>query len=1019
MADSSSSSQHQSQHIGYRIFIHRLNLDGYSVPAPYGSTIPLSSVMKMDFADHNYPEISDWFNKQENFQELLRTLKQAVDEGLAKGPAFISKGSGLLKTIDISPLVTSYAVELHVDSENSATINMVDMAFQDSSRNHIKNWAAQVPQTSDGSSSAFDVSSADILSSLTGLSIREFDLVRIMAYSAFSKDSAGIPNENRIDLASRLEWFSNSDTTLDPYYAMTPQFTGVVSSVTRTAALGGTPSIAIHCLGMSRIFTQSVVVADQAIANVFSGPAGAPELGEALGHMNTLGNVFQGKTSESAFQKLISDYLHPKYVKENVGAEEPTVVLGIPTIEQSYWDDLMANKVVTKPAGTLSLIPFMPLAVLYHILKSLRAEPIVVMDDYLDKKTNFAGDSPERTPSSYSDNLSPYLTMVKTAYQIYDASYMSPQDVFGEIRSQTYYEIFEDRTGAMHMRLPRYNSRLVKQVCNPDNTISAAWSKDDSANFNVTLSQNMMAYVGKIQGIAGNPYLDRLSIIKSGFRVPAIVENPNAVNIDFSKALGRFMRDYNASKNSRKAVVKRLLDLSANVGQQVIFELGPTDKISSGDLTLISGEDDLFVGYITSMSESVSVSGQNEQTLNLSFVRPVHGIGTQPIVDELAYGIYELASLIAVNSKNDQSAIVSQMSDIVVAYESGSNLSSSSKYVGVTKVSAGKSGWYYITARDVADPITLAKKSHAVPLDPINASLSPGKKTKTSPSEIRARIRGLNRQASERAMFLARNVKKSEVYSSVLKSMGEYPVLGHVAKAGLVTGSGASFPSKPEDILFAGNMFRDYVKKAVGGAFSSVSSLGQFAQAHETVLGALALLSSVPGLGGAAESIVNPSNNGSVAPVVLDFGKNDPLSPRTIKVDNGSLGISPLTIIKEGLIQIEADQQDDTIAVYKAKIDPGQAPGHDYDSVDVNDVVGVFDDIKDMLSSLIEQNNKKAAQEDETMQSILIEIKNLSAKLGNPSTTATTKGDNVAGYSVNSSTTTANTTMLPSQGLGG
>lgn len=572
------------------------------------------------------------------------------------------------------------------------------------------------------------------------------------------------------------------------------------------------------------------------------------------------------------------------------------------------------------------------------------------------------------------------------------------------------------------MRLPRYNSRLIKQVCNTDSTISVAWTKDDSANFNMTLSQNMMAYVGKVPGIAGNPYLDRLSIIKSGFRAPAIVENPNAVNADFSRTLSRFLRDYNASKNSRKAVIKRLLDLSASVGQQVIFEIGPTDKVSSGDLTLITGEDDLFVGYITSISESISVSGANEQTLSLSFVRPIHGIGVQPVADELAYGIYDLARLIAVKSTDDQSGIVSKMSDIVLGYESGENLSSSAPYIGIANVSAGKNGWYYGTFRDVADPITLAAKSHSVPLDPINASLDQGKKKKTTPAQIRERIKGLKRQADNRAIELAQGVKKSEVYSSVLKSMGEFPFLGHVGNSGDLFGKGKSFPEKPDDILYAGNLFRDYVNKAVGGAFSSVSSIGQLAQSNtffgQTVLGALALASSLPGLGGAAESVVNPANNGSLAPVVLDFGVNDEKSPRTIIVNNGSLGISPLTIIKEGLPYLGADSQDDTLAAYKAKIDPGQPSEYKYDQTDVEDVVSVFDDIELMLKFLVAANNKEAAEKDERMQGILTEIKNLSTKIGNPATTATVKNDSVPGYSVQSSTTTATTTVVPFNPVG-
>jgi len=424
----------------------------------------------------------------------------------------------------------------------------------------------------------------------------------------------------------------------------------------------------------------------------------------------------------------------------------------------------------------------------------------------------------KRDSGSYATFLTPYLTMLRDSYSIFDASYMSPANVFQEIRQKTFYEIFEDRAGTMHMRFPRYNSRVVRHRCVPENTISASWVKDDSAVFNVTLSQNMMAYYGKMEGIAGNPYMDRLSILKFGIRAPEVEENANAADYNFSKALSRFMRDYHASRASRRAQIRRLVDLSINVGDQVLFEVGPVDKISGPDMTWIGGEEELYVGYVTELSETVTISGGSEQTLNLSFVRPVNStITNSSVFDELALGTNELANalnVVAVGpvaaTTNNPNEVVKNIGGIISAYRD-EKTSSSKEYFSKTLVSANDGKTAFISFKPVADPIELA--IIAAPIVKSNANRSAALQNPGSGPrivELENSIYSTNQAIDREAAKLGSLVVFGNACGRISSKMLNSP-----------TDIGKGISTTPSDIARVYQIFRRYVSESLAAEVGS------------------------------------------------------------------------------------------------------------------------------------------------------------------------------------------------------
>ena len=799
MPNSGGSSVNISQYMGYRVFIYRLNLPG-KIDVGLGSPVDLNAVIQMDSADPEYAVISDFLNSTANFQGFLTKVGDAIKDGM-RYTSKLKDGTGIFQTIDITPLVESVGVTMNIESENTCSLVLMDPSFQDFGDKNLETWSKLVPQYKTGDSSSVSNSKKNILDGLKGLVVREFDLIRVMAYSKISMDKQGKPNDPPSDLASRVEWFSAKK--IDTTYAMTPQFTGLVTSITRTAGAGGVPATNVSCLGMARVFTQSVVVASEAIANAFALDAGDPNLSVLLKDMNTLGQVFHGKTSEEAFCSLMSDYLHPIWVS-SVRAKSSGKCLGIPTTDFTHWSKVMDNN---KAPGKKSVVPFMPLAALYHIMKQLRAEPVVVFDDKLDGLRNFVTRIPGasanavegRDADGYTSYLTPYLSMTRDTYDIFDASYMSASDVFGEIRRNTFYEIFEDRAGAMHMRFPRYNSCLIRHRAIPETTLSTSWVKDDSAVFNTTLSQNMMAYYGKMDGIAGSPYMDRLSILKFGMRAPQITENPNAVDPVFSRALSKFMRDYHAGRESRKAQVRQLLDTSVMVGDQVMFEVGPTNKIAGPDIKWVSGEESLFVGYVTEISETMTVSGQAEQTLSLSFVRPIDGVVEKSlagvrstasgervpdVVDYMAFGVYDLAgNVFPASSSSRASASAAaesakgEIDFIAGKYAAGTGMSPPSDYVRLTPISLSNSNNAFVTFKPLSDPIELAKLA-AVRYSPTankaKAAFKPGK---GKPLGLLARLEeseaSVSRQIDDAAMSLGANIVIGRILQRILSKFSE------------------------------------------------------------------------------------------------------------------------------------------------------------------------------------------------------------------------------------------------------
>ena len=607
--------------------------------------IKINHILNLEFSSALYGEIikninTSAFTVARFLSNFNAAMAEQIDDDMV----------GSFKVLDITPLVLNVDTTNSLDGANGCNISTLDPTLTDFSQQTTgERWRgtyyAQIrPQLSTNAPQSIllgrdgktpIVGQKLPAAELKSFTFREFDLVRVFVYS-----SEMSPTE----MMKRVAEPKYSDG-VDGDMVFLPTFTGLVHSITKSSAAGSLPTIQASCIGMMKVFMNSVCVMDQALANVVS--QAEPGIADSASIINIQSTLFHGKTTVEAFKYLVDIYLHPTIIRS--GKEE---IIGIPDMDRFSGSDtvgglddltILYTQEKVKPAGseyseskpttsiTPALVQFLPTLMLYHKLKSMYREPISVYDDRLsrvakDVSKSIAGMSlTDSKDNSYLiDLLKPYLEMLKDNFDLWDANYTSAASIFDIIRNETYLEVFEDRTGAFHLRFPRYNMATAKDLSGKWDTIAVSFTKDDSGVFNAVTSKLVSGYIGNLEH-PGSVYLDRVSIARYGMRAPQVTTNPNCRSIKFIQKFAEFVRDYTAGKEARKATIVRLIDTSVNVGDMVFFTIRTGVPSVSGPVPNAAAIETYYVGYVTQVEESLSVSEASRQTLNLEFVREVSG----------------------------------------------------------------------------------------------------------------------------------------------------------------------------------------------------------------------------------------------------------------------------------------------------------------------------------------------------------------------------------------------------------
>lgn len=600
---------HRQQYVDFRVVVYRLNIGGGVNLQVGAESLPVSynTIFNSDIGDEAYGMVSYALNSKNsasNFNSFLNSYYIALKSSLTQDGNFLTASQllalgpkGPYQEIDITPLVRTVNNHIGLYDMNHCSMSIMDASISAFTDTELKRFAL------------VNRFSAPQLQQLTSFKLREFDLVRVFAYSGID-----VPPQNQ--LANLNQYFTGG---LNSQFLLSPVFTGVVNKIRRGNEAGGSAFINVDMLGLERMFAQSTTVANGAVAD---------QIITSLPTIPTLANTFSALEPRFANQRadeivvgIFNTYLAPSFLQDSSGS----FVLGVPDLLY-----LLNNKLFNSDQS-INLLPMLPTIILIHIMKKEYGEPIIRFDDRIEPTTieikGGSGKPINAVPSPSKDlMLFPYLLRFRQAFSLYSGQYQSAMEIMDTIKSNTYMEIYEDRTGEFHFRFPRYNCINLMAYIDPKDVITATHDKDDSAIFTAETVQQVLPGYGSLVNVPPRVYIDKLSVLKFGLRKPQTVENPNAISTQFADELAQFARDYFTMRDARKATVVKLGDPTLNVGQMALFKVkkdAGSNSSPAADRPVVSTstDEDVLAGYITTIDEVFAVGGQYTQSLGLSFVR--------------------------------------------------------------------------------------------------------------------------------------------------------------------------------------------------------------------------------------------------------------------------------------------------------------------------------------------------------------------------------------------------------------
>lgn len=849
-----SKANHRRQFVNFRVVVYRLHLPNTTeFKLKDGTPVPFDFIFNADFGDSIYSKISRDLNSDpKEFARFLEEYSQAIKSSLTlpSGNPNVagtmsqlsseSSASGVTETapfqeIDITPLVRSVNIHLSLTPVNQCSLTMFD---------------PRLTNLTDVELDRFHMTSrerTETLAKLQAFRFREFDLVRVFAYSDVGLSPLDHQN------AMKKKVFKNG---LESRFYMPPVFTGLVNAITRINQTGTTAALNVDIFGVQRMFMQSVSVFNEALSNI---------LAEASPDMSTMHDkfeIFDGRYADQAADtialKLFGDYLLPLYLREKSTKE---VLVGVPDL-----DNIIARMFRTDRKTRVKkalFYPMLPTVILLHMLKKKYGEPILTFDDRINPKipvVNETGSAFEIVSESedLGKALKPYLLRFRNSFSVYNASYQSAEEIFDTVRSTTFLEIFEDRTSGFHYRFPRYNSVAEMIAINPQDVVSVSHMRSDSAIYTADVANISIPAYGVAAAIDPKVFLDRLSILKFGLRMPQTSANPNAGTGGFAKALAKFSRDYYTYGQSRRATIVKLGDPSINIGQMVLFSMRRTQNANPADMTK-EGAYDTFAGYIVEITEELSVGGNYIQTLQLAFVRQAARAGN----DKIEFYRMKNATMAAFSVPGyDSRRFIGTVWDIANTGTSWVNAMDSGPQEGVTndgtpavtlknlesvpgeKDSDTRAFLYTITLvgesqkytqatmTRLADPRDLAReamKDKGIVELATKALLAAGGGDSTSLADLEAAYPGLNDKADERRMYYA-------ITAIRLAVLSEFQLL-LPSQGGIIFGPN-EFTFNKYDFVFAPTPVGSVVDKFenLGASRATYSFLNQYASKLESGL---------------------------------------------------------------------------------------------------------------------------------------------------------------------------------------
>ena len=629
---------------GYRVVVYRMNTAGIKVKIPgILHELDMDYLLSIDPSNSDYIDVTTAISDDSGtsaymviLDALYGKLKKELDRKDTNSANKYNKLKGLyvrgnlVSEYDITALVSNINTNLDIEGINTCNLTCIDPSLASFRIEELQRLYAQNPWLQVAQSGRTDYDLRD-LPSLKAFKFREYDLIRVSTYSSLTQS---LP-EKIEEMKKILKVQHNDDlVSLLTEYCMPPSFTGFVQSINNVTAANSVSQVNVSCSGVARVLAQTSTVVDQALANsvVVKHRELLTSTSNNKATIATTANIYSGNSSLSVFSKLLKGNLYPKVVLLD---GEP--VAGQPSLSNLY--DLSTKDPQGKELKISNVVPLFPSLVALHYLKEKFSELIFYCDDALEPEqrmveSSMTGVPVKATKAQMLDALRPYMYMLKNSYELYDSEYQSPYEILGTIRANAYMEIFEDRTGMMRLRFPKYNNARIDAALGPHVIMSANINRSDSNNFSIVRTRFMADLIGAMRQVLPDVFVDALSLIRFGFRMSAPIENPNSISQAFSRHLAPFVKFYSALRESRTASLSVIGSSKVNLGQMASFRYGykgDIEDVKAGyqnagvssysnahTYEYRSGD---YVGYVTNISETIGVDQVFTQNLTLKFLR--------------------------------------------------------------------------------------------------------------------------------------------------------------------------------------------------------------------------------------------------------------------------------------------------------------------------------------------------------------------------------------------------------------
>lgn len=380
------------------------------------------------------------------------------------------------------------------------------------------------------------------------------------------------------------------------------QFIGFVTKVSLSQRFGETSLLNVTCEGISKMLSLNPTINSNAVAPQFKSVAdfiSGTDKTQATSDanvVNVFSTFFDGLSAYDLFVKLLSDVLGVTPVKED---------------KEAY-----SMRLISDP-DKLRKLPYQyskPLLILYHFavtcstlreVKSqvLTSQPHIILAR-LDNNVN-------------QEKLQAYLLMIRSQYDLFWSNMNTPINILQTLANNTFLEVFEDRTGILILRPPRYNTWIEGDIIEADNFIEWIQSVDDSALKSRSDYQWSIPLLGVQNEFCGGYYQDIPAMLKYGFRADAPKSSPS-VQSEIDAAVYSALDVTKANSNTRTFELTVPLVQDYKLGHLYYF---PEKNSNVFRLSQNKLDSKGFVGYLTTITTTVAPGNVDTHRLIFKYMR--------------------------------------------------------------------------------------------------------------------------------------------------------------------------------------------------------------------------------------------------------------------------------------------------------------------------------------------------------------------------------------------------------------